>query len=68
MALSQAEVAAKLGVFEVQLGKVALEIQSVKDALAAALAAGSEVSPELQAAVDSLGAALQVVDDINPDA
>jgi hypothetical protein len=68
MALSQAEVAAKLDVFGLQLGKIAVEVQAVKDALAAALAAGTEVSPELQAAVDNLGSALQVVDDLNPDA
>ena len=67
MALSQAEVAAKLDLFSAQLVKVGAEVTAVKDALAAALAAGNEVSPELQAAVDNLGSALQSVDDLNVD-
>jgi len=68
MALSQAELVAKVDVLTTQVTKVQGEIAAVKQALADALANGQAVSPELEAAVNNLGTAIQAADDLNPDA
>lgn len=51
----------------VQLDKVYAEVQTVKNELAAALAAGQTVPQGLVDAINAVGTKIQAIDDLNPD-
>jgi hypothetical protein len=65
---TQQEIITRLDGMTTQLGKVATEVQTILDELAAAGGPGGTVSQALVDAVDRAQAALQLVDDKNPDA
>ncbi len=50
-----------------QIQKIGGEVTAVKDALAAAIAAGNTVPAELEAAINGMGVEIQAVDDLNAD-
>lgn len=62
---TQAETAARIDALTAKVGKIAAEVQTLKDALANSAAA---TDPAVTAALDRLDAALTGVDDMNPDA
>jgi len=64
MALSQAELAAKLEAATAKVTKIGTEVQALKDIIVSQ----GNVTPEVEAALASLETALTGVDDLNPDA
>lgn len=68
MSATTDDMVSKLSGFSAQLDKITAEVQAVKDALAAALAAGNTVPAALVDAINAVGVKIQAVDDLNADA
>lgn len=62
--LSNKDAAIKIDALTTQLGKIATEVQALKDAVANS----ENVSPEVEAALANLVTAVSGVDDLNTDA
>lgn len=62
MATKLNELEGKLTALNTQVGKIAAEVQALKDSLT-----NVEIPAEAQTALDNLTAALQKVDDLNED-